>query len=100
MVTAIIEVKVAPKAKYGYNSVAKIIAEFREVEAVYLKSGEYDLLVMINCVDMREIGKFVSEKLSVIDGVLHTTSAYVMERYKENGKELDVQDDERGLFSI
>jgi DNA-binding Lrp family transcriptional regulator len=100
MVTAVIQVKITPQAKYGYKSIAKIIAEFKEVESVYLVSGDYDLSVIVNCGDLREIGKFVGEKLSTIEGVIHTTSAFIMDRYKQSGEILEVDDDERGLFTI
>ncbi|MCL1866335.1 MAG: Lrp/AsnC ligand binding domain-containing protein [Oscillospiraceae bacterium] len=101
MVTAIIKIKVAPKAKYGYRSIAHMIAEFKEVESVYLMSGDYDLSVIVNCGDLKEIGSFVAERLSTIDGVLSTASSFILERYKEQGKLLGTEEsDERGLFTI
>jgi DNA-binding Lrp family transcriptional regulator len=101
MVTAIIEVKVTPQAKYGYRGIARVIAQFREVESVYLVSGAYDLAIKVNASDLREIGKFVGEKLSTIEGVLSVSSAFVMDCYKLAGEILDVEEeDDRGLFTI
>ena len=44
-VEALIEVKVSPKKKEGFDGIAKQIAAFPEVKAVYLMSGAYDLAV-------------------------------------------------------
>ena len=100
MVTAIIEVKVTPEAKYGYNSVAKTVAEFKEVESVYLTSGRYDLTVIVNCPEMKDVSRFVSTKLSTIRGVGHTTTNIIMERYKQSGEILEQDEDERGLYTV
>ena len=43
LVEALIEVKVTPKKKEGFDGIAKQIAAFPEVKAVYLMSGAYDL---------------------------------------------------------
>ncbi|MCL1881109.1 MAG: Lrp/AsnC family transcriptional regulator [Oscillospiraceae bacterium] len=101
-VTAIIRVKVKPETKHGYKEIAKIISEFREVEAVYLMSGEYDFVVMANGENLRQVGRFVSEKLSIITGVLSVSSAFVMERYKHGGEILSVveENDDRSLFNV
>ena len=34
---------------------------------------------------MREVAMFVSEKLSPIEGVLSTSTSFVLKNYKENG---------------
>jgi hypothetical protein len=47
LVEALIEVKVAPKKKEGFDGMAKQIAAFPEVKAVYLMSGAYDLAVFV-----------------------------------------------------
>ena len=47
LVEALIEVKVTPKKKEGFDGIAKQIAAFPEVKAVYLMSGAYDLAVLI-----------------------------------------------------
>ena len=47
LVEALIEVKVTPKKKEGFDGIAKQIAAFPEVKSVYLMSGAYDLAVLI-----------------------------------------------------
>ena len=98
-VTALMEIKVTPKSKYGYSDVARTIARFSEVESVRLMSGDYDLAVIVKSTDIREIGKFVAERLSPIDGVLSISTHFVIGRYKELGEEFAPDNDERGLVS-
>ena len=100
VVTARIEVKATPEAKHGYKNIAKSIAKFPEVETVYLMSGDHDLGVTVKCSDIKEIGQFVAEQLSAIDGVLSISTHFVIGRYKELGEEIDVDDeDEREWVS-
>jgi len=98
-VTALMEIKVTPKSKYGYSDVARTIARLPEVESVRLMSGDYDLAVIVKSTDIREIGRFVAERLSPIDGVLSISTHFVIGRYKELGAEFNPDDDERGLVS-
>ena len=82
---ALIEVEVTPQRDYGYDDLAKRIYKFDEVRAVYLMAGTYDLCVRIKSRSMKDISKFVFEKLSVIDGVTKTVTVFIMRKYKEQG---------------
>lgn len=82
---AVIEVKITPQLDYGYDDLARRIYQFEEVKAVYLMAGSYDLSVRVQSRSMREISKFVFEKLAVIDGVTSTVTLFIMRKYKENG---------------
>ena len=84
-VSALIEVKVTPQARSGFDSFADRIAAFEEVKAVYLMSGTYDLAIRLEGKTLREISTFVGEKLSSIDGVTSTATHFIMKRYKEDG---------------
>ena len=84
-VKALIEVKVMPERKVGFNSVAEAIYKFPEVSSVYLLSGGYDLLVQVEGANLREVALFVAEKLSVIKGVQSTVSHFLLKKYKEDG---------------
>jgi len=46
-VSAIVELNVVPKAGLGFEEVAEKIMKYREVEAVYLMSGGYDLNIIV-----------------------------------------------------
>lgn len=83
-VFAFIDVKVMPTRGVGFDGVAERIYRFPEVHSVWLVSGGSDLRVVVEGADMREIGHFVAEKLSTIEGVTATDTHIVMRRYKED----------------
>ena len=99
-VTAFIELKVSPQAACGYDDIAAMIAQYREVDSVYLMSGSFDLSVTIRGTNLREVATFVSDRLAPIDGVLSTTTHFILRRYKEKGVEFVRENvDERSLVS-
>lgn len=85
MVLALIEVRVAPQRDVGFDAVAERIYKFPEARTVYLISGTYDLLVQVGGRSMTEVAKFVSEKLSPLEGVQGTVTHFLLKRYKEDG---------------
>lgn len=84
-VSAFIEVKVTPERGGGFDRLAMRIARFEQVVSCYLASGGYDLMVVVEGADLREVARFVSEKLSTLDGVLSTATHFRLKTYKENG---------------
>lgn len=84
-VSAFIEVKVTPERGGGFDRLAMRIARFDQVVSCYLASGGYDLMVVVEGGDLREVARFVSEKLSTLDGVLSTATHFRLKTYKENG---------------
>ena len=97
---AVIEVKVAPQRGVGFDQVAERIWQYPEVTSIYLVSGNCDFMVMIQGKSMREIAMFVSEKLSTIDGVLSTTTQFILKKYKQEGFVVDnPRKDEREAIS-
>lgn len=84
-VTAVIEVRVTPEREGGFNRVAERVAKFDEVEAAYLMSGGYDLLLFVSGKNLLEVARFVSEKLSTIHGVLSTATHFRLKTYKQSG---------------
>lgn len=84
-VAAFIEVKLTPERGGGFDRLAMRIARFDQVDACYLASGGYDLMVVVQGRDLREVARFVSEKLSTLDGVLSTATHFKLKTYKENG---------------
>ena len=100
-VSAIIELKVTPKAGLGFEDVAERIAGYPNVESVSLMSGACDLIVTVNGKNLQEIASFVAKELAVIDGVSSTATQFVMRKYKELGVELFGSDDDgRGKISL
>ncbi len=84
-VSAFIEVKVTPERGGGFDRLAMRIARFDQVVSCYLASGGYDLMVVVEGGDLREVARFVSEKLSSLDGVISTATHFRLKTYKENG---------------
>lgn len=83
-VTAVIEVRVTPERNGGFNRIANRVSKFPEVDAVYLMSGGYDLMIFITGDDLRSVARFVSEKLSTIEGVLSTSTHFQLKAYKRD----------------
>lgn len=99
-VTAFIEMRVTPQRDYGFDDLAKTIMMYDEVESVALMSGSFDLSVTISGTDMKTIALFVAQRLSTIEGVISTTTHFVLKRYKEKGIFIENNiADERGFVS-
>ena len=84
-VQAVIEVNLTPERDGGFNRLANRIAKYNEVSSCYLMSGSYDILVIIDGANLRQVASFVSEKLATIQGVTSTATHFLLKRYKENG---------------
>ncbi len=99
-VMALIEVKLTLQRGRGFDSIAERIYNYPEVKAVYLISGGYDLLVILEEKTLKEIASFVSGKLSTIDGVLSTATHFILKKYKDHGTILNKEDkDEREVIT-
>lgn len=95
-VTAVIDVKITPQRDVGFDRLAQRIARFAEVRSCYLMSGTYDLSVVVEARSLKEISRFVSERLSTLEGVASTTTHFVLKRYKHDGVSFgDDESDER-----
>lgn len=84
-VTALIEVRVTPQRGQGFDNVAERIQKYPEVRSVYLISGGYDLMVILEGKTLREVSSFVSDKLSTLDQVLSTATHFILKKYKDHG---------------
>ena len=93
---ALIEVKVMPQRGTGFDRIADRISRFDEVDSVYLLSGGYDFMVIINGKSMKEVSSFVFNKLATIDYVQSTATHFVLKKYKDHGVLLeDKKNDKR-----
>ncbi|ADH98708.1 Lrp/AsnC family transcriptional regulator [Salisediminibacterium selenitireducens] len=99
-VTASIDVKVTPTRGRGFDAVAERIYRFKEVKALYLMSGTYDLAVVIEGASMAEIAHFVSEKLSTLDSVISTTTHFQLKQYKHDGVIFVDEDDQDPRMAV
>ncbi|MEG1979262.1 MAG: Lrp/AsnC family transcriptional regulator [Victivallaceae bacterium] len=98
-VRALIEVKVTPQRDGGFDKIAKRLARFTEVTDLYLVSGNYDLRVEVKGKTLQEVANFVAAKLSTIDGVLSTSTLFLLKKYKESGRIID-NDEEYNRLKI
>jgi DNA-binding Lrp family transcriptional regulator len=95
-VTAVIEVKVTPQREGGFNTIAERISRFPEVRYAYLMSGTYDLLLFVEGRNLHQVASFVSERLSPLEGVISTSTHFMLKTYKRLGVMMHAeQSDER-----
>ncbi len=85
VVQALIEVRVTPQRDEGFDAIAEKIYRFEEVKSVYLMSGAYDLLVIVEGANIKQLAIFVGEKLSTLENVLSTATHFVLKKYKQDG---------------
>ena len=98
-VEALIEVNVTPQRGMGYDRIAERIYQYNEVDSVYLMSGAFDFMVLLEGKTMREVALFVSERLAPLESVTGTSTHFVLKKYKDHGTEMEMKkEDERQLF--
>ena len=83
--TALIEVRVTPQRGMGFDKVAERIYNYPEVNSIYLISGGFDFMVIIEGKTLRQVAQFVSEKLAPMDTVLSTKTNFILKKYKDHG---------------
>ena len=100
-VTALIEVRLTPQRDKGFDRMAARIYRYPQVRSCYLMSGSYDLTVIVEGASLKEVAMFVSEKLSVIDGVLSTATHFVLKKYKDGNIMMEgKEDDDREVIVL
>jgi DNA-binding Lrp family transcriptional regulator len=97
IVRAVIEVKITPERGGGFDRLAERIAKYTEVRSCYLMSGGFDLLVVVQGANLREVATFVSEKLATIQGVISTATHFMLKVYKDHGMMAAVEKNEERL---
>lgn len=96
-VTSVIEVNVSPQREVGFDAIAERIYRFDEVKSVYLMSGSFDLLVIIEGQSLNKVADFVARRLSTIEGVTSTRSHFMLKAYKKDGTIIDDKENDRRL---
>ena len=85
-VHAVIELKITPAKDTGFAKIARHVARHPQVEACFLMSGAYDLLVFVSGASLQDVAEFVSSELSTIEGVLSTATHFMLKTYKAVGE--------------
>lgn len=85
--TAFILASVSYGAKKGdqqsQRKIAKEIAIFPEVQEAHIITGDWDILIKVKDKEVAAIGKFVIDKLRLVDGIEKTLTCMVFETEKE-----------------
>ena len=84
-VNALIEVKVTPQRGIGFDNIAERIYKYPEVKSVYLMSGGFDLMVILEGKSLQEVASFVNNKLASLETVLSTATHFILKKYKDHG---------------
>jgi len=66
--------------------VAEEISKFQEVQEVDIITGDWDLLIKLRTLSVDAIGKFVVDKLRLINGLEKTLTCMVFETLKDTTK--------------
>ena len=95
-VRAAIELRIRPERSGGFDRIAQRIGQFPQVEALFLMSGGYDLLLFVRGRNLQEVASFVSSELAALDGVLGTATHFMLKTYKDQGTLMETaQHDDR-----
>ncbi len=89
-VTAMIEVRITPVRNQGFDHISNILSQYDKVTACYLMSGGFDLMLIYEDNNLRDIASFVYEKVATMEGVLSTATHFILRKYKDNGIRFDV----------
>ena len=84
-VTAMIEVRITPQRNQGFDKIANQLYRYPQVSSCYLMSGGFDLMLIIEDSTMREVAGFISDKVAPLEGVLSTSTHFILKKYKSNG---------------
>ncbi len=84
-VIAFIEVIINPEKKTGFDSIAKKLYEYPQVRSLSLMSGGFDFLIEVEGKNLKDIAYFISERLATIGKIQHTSTHFLLKRYKEDG---------------
>ena len=94
-VHAVIELKITPQRDCGFGKIAERVAKFEQVEACFLMSGGYDLLVFVKGESLQDVAHFVAADISTLEGVLSTATHFMLKTYKAKGVLEALGNDER-----
>jgi len=70
-------------ALLSQRKIAKEIAKLQEVQEVHIITGDWDILIKVKEKDVGAIGKFVIDKLRMVEGIEKTLTCMVFETEKE-----------------
>jgi len=84
-VMAIIQVKVVPQEKAGFSKTCMEIAKDSRVKDIFVATGEYDLILLVEAKDIDEISEFITDKVAPKKEVTGTYTHIVLREFKRDG---------------
>jgi DNA-binding Lrp family transcriptional regulator len=70
-------------AQQSQRKIAKEIAKFPEVQEAHIITGDWDILIKVKEKEVAAIGKFVIDKLRLVEGIEKTLTCMVFATEKE-----------------
>jgi len=70
-------------AQQSQRKIAREIAKFPEVQEAHIITGDWDILIKVKEKEVGTIGKFVIDKLRMVEGIEKTLTCMVFETEKE-----------------
>ncbi len=98
-IKGVIEVSINPEQRSGYDAIAQYLSTHPKVDEVYLISGHYDFLVMMEGNTLQEISDFISE-IASIRNVTKTVTHVVLKTFKLYGRQVRFPSDDSRLSII
>jgi len=82
-VLASVSYRLKQGAQLSQREIVQEIAKFEEVQEAHIITGDWDILIKVKEKDVNKIGKFVIDKLRMVEGIEKTLTCMVFETQKE-----------------
>ena len=79
-------ISVVVKKRQDEATCGEALAALPEVQEVHCVAGEDGLLIKVRVADPEELGRFIREKISAVEGALPSRTSIVLETYKETAR--------------
>ena len=97
-ILAVIQIKVVPQEREGFARICKEISKDPKVKDVFVVTGEYDIIVVIEATDLEDISNFVTDKLAPKKEVIGTYTHIVLNEFKRDGASMFDEEQKRLLL--
>ena len=84
-VHAVIELKITPQRDTGFGKIAEKVARYDQVEACFLMSGTYELLVFVKGESLDYGVELVGRGMTKLDGVLLAATLFMLKKCSAKG---------------
>ena len=86
-------IKVTVTKRQDEARCGEALAALPEVQEVHCVAGDDGMLIKVRVADPDELGRFIREKISAVEGVCLSLTSVVLETYKETARiQIDIDD--------